>query len=69
MAKQSTDNHTPLRPLRIPRDEWEALGQAVGERHRTRVIRELIRWYLRWPGAKQPDRPKETVHAPPTEDA
>lgn len=57
MAKQNTERHTPLRPLRIPDDEWKPLGEAVGDRERTRVIREFIRWYLRWPGAKLPTRP------------
>ncbi|WP_199546364.1 hypothetical protein [Streptomyces sp. N35] len=66
MAKQRTDGHTPLRPLRIPDDEWKALGAYVGDRERTRVVREFIRWYLRWPDAKapEPSRAKEAVYAP-----
>lgn len=64
MPKQNTERHTPLRPLRIPDDEWEALGRAVGERHRTRLIREYIRWHLRWPGNKQPPRPPEQIGSP-----
>ncbi len=64
MAKQNTERHTPLRPLRIPDDEWEALGKAVGERNRTRLIREFARWYLRWPDSKQPTRPPEQIGGP-----
>lgn len=62
--KQNTDRHTPLRPLRIPDDEWEALGKAVGDRERTRLIREYIRWHLRWPGTTRPDRPEQQVGGP-----
>jgi hypothetical protein len=67
MAKQNTANHTPLRPLRIPDDEWTALGQAVGDRNRTAAIREFIRWYTRFPGAKalhRPDPPPATPKSP-----
>jgi hypothetical protein len=64
MAKQNTEKHTPLRPLRIPDDEWEALGQAVGDRNRTRLIREYIRWHLRWPGNAQPTREAKQVGGP-----
>lgn len=66
MAKQKTEGHTPMRPIRIPDDEWKAFGSYVGDRERARVIREFIRWYLRWPDAAQPEPPraKETVRAP-----
>lgn len=64
MAKQKTEGHTPMRPIRIPDDEWEALGQAVGDRNRTRLIREYIRWHLRWPGNKQPERAPEQIGGP-----
>lgn len=61
---QNTERHTPLRPLRIPDDEWEALGQAVGDRNRTRLLREYIRWHLRWPGNAQPTRETQQVGGP-----
>jgi hypothetical protein len=58
MAKQRTEGHTPLRQVRIPDDEWQAFGAYVGDRERTRVLREFIRWHLRWPDAKQPEPPR-----------
>ncbi len=64
MAKQKTDGHTPLRPLRIPDDEWEAFGQLVGDRNRTQAVREFIRWRLRWPASKQPERATEQIGGP-----
>lgn len=64
MAKQKTEGHTPMRPIRIPDDEWEALGQAVGDRNRARLIREYIRWHLRWPGNTQPTRAPEQIGGP-----
>jgi hypothetical protein len=64
MAKQNTERHTPLRPLRIPDDEWEALGQLVGDRNRTQAVREYIRWRLRWPASKQPERAPEQIGGP-----
>lgn len=64
MAKQNTQRHTPLRQTRIPDDEWEAFGQSVGDRERTRVLREFIRWHLRWPGNTQPARAAEQVGGP-----
>lgn len=64
MAKQNTEKHTPLRQLRIPDDEWKALGVLVGDRERTKAVRELIRWKLRWPGEKTPERAKGVVTAP-----
>ena len=64
MAKQNTEHHTRLRQLRIPDDEWEALGKAVGDRNRTRLVREYIRWHLRWPGNTQPTRAIEQTGGP-----
>lgn len=49
--------HTPHRPVRVDDGLWGAFGVAVGERNRSRVIREFIAWYCRVPGAKLPQRP------------
>lgn len=58
MTKQPKSRHkNPSRPFRPDPAEWEALGLLVGPRDRTRVLRELLRWYIREPGAKLPTRP------------
>ncbi|MET0416028.1 MAG: hypothetical protein ABW022_08410 [Actinoplanes sp.] len=36
---------------------WDRLGSLVGDRGRSEVIRALVAWYLREPGAKLPERP------------
>ncbi|WP_079063378.1 hypothetical protein [Peterkaempfera griseoplana] len=62
MAPDSADYDKP-RQMRIPDDEWvpfEAATKAVhpeGRSPRAAVVREFIRWYMRRPGAKLPDRP------------
>lgn len=80
MVKTSSDYETP-KAIRVPAaDEWEPFGEAtkamrpVGRSPRTAVIREFIRWYMRRPGAKLPERPPAgpwsvvpTEHAPPAE--
>jgi hypothetical protein len=53
---------TPNRVFRM-REEWEQLGRAVGPRQRSEIIRQLIRWYLRYPGAKLPERPSPEAAA------
>lgn len=56
MVSRAKDTHTTNRVVRIPDDDWDDLGEIAGERHRSEVIRSLIHWYLRRPGAKLPDR-------------
>jgi hypothetical protein len=52
------DRHViPRRIVSMPDDLWNDLGQHVGERERSATIRELVRWWLRKPGAKMPKRP------------
>lgn len=55
MAARET--HTTARPVRIPEDDWVEFGQLVGERERSRILREFIAWYLRRPKAALPERP------------
>jgi hypothetical protein len=57
MVSRTKETHTTNRVLRIPDDEWNDLGAAAGVRNRTHVIRDFVRWYLRRPGAKLPERP------------
>lgn len=53
---------TPARQIRIG-DKWydfDAAAKSLGT-ERAAVIRELIDWYLREPGAKLPPRPDREV--------
>ena len=47
---------TPLAPLRVPKEDWSDLHELLG-RERAHAVQQLIRWYLRRPGAKLPARP------------
>lgn len=50
---------TPHRQVRLDDDLWTRLGaaaQAAGT-DRSAIIRALVAWYLREPGAKAPARP------------
>ncbi|MFI8191431.1 hypothetical protein ACIF8T_21850 [Streptomyces sp. NPDC085946] len=55
MAAKET--HTTARPVRIPKEDWDDFGALVGDRERSRLIREFIAWYLRRPKATLPKRP------------
>ena len=50
--------HTPVRSVRMEDELWDDLGDVVGPRNRAAVINDLVRWYLRKPGAKAPKRPE-----------
>lgn len=58
-----TPDYDPARPLRIPSSEWAPFEEATraihptGRSPRTAVVREFMRWYMRRPGAKLPERP------------
>lgn len=59
MTRMPNAPRTPNRAIRISDDDWADLGkaaQAVGS-DRTKVVVQLIRWYLRRPGVKMPTRP------------
>jgi hypothetical protein len=53
------DRHKwPLRGLRgVPTPLWRRFGQLVGDRNRSTVLVQFIRWYVGEPGAKRPTRP------------
>jgi hypothetical protein len=63
-------SHTPPRQVRVSDDDWADLQEAaklVGS-ERAPIIRGLIRWYLRRPGAELPTRPNlEEVDAARTQ--
>ena len=76
MSPEAEKEYDRLRNIRVPDDEWspfEAATKAVhpeGRSPRTRVIREFMRWYMRRPGAKLPDRPEAGEwSAPPSDGA
>ncbi len=45
-----------LQQTRIPEADWLEMHELAGPQ-RAEIIRQFIAWYLRRPGAKQPDRP------------
>lgn len=51
------ETHTTARPVRIPDEDWTDFGTVVGDRERSRLIREFVAWYLRRPKAALPARP------------
>lgn len=52
------DRHTtPRRPLSVGDELWVPFGKRAGEKNRSAVLRQFIRWYLRLPGATLPRRP------------
>lgn len=56
VISRAKDTHTPNRVIRLG-GEWDELGEAAGKRERANVIKQFVRWYLRYPGAKLPERP------------
>jgi hypothetical protein len=56
VVSKAKETHTTNRVVRLG-DEWEELGEVTGKRGRAEIIRQLVRWYLRYPGAKLPERP------------
>lgn len=49
---------TPARQMRIPDDEWDDFDTAakILGTDRAKLVREYIRWAIRRPGAKAPQR-------------
>ncbi|MEV5567577.1 hypothetical protein AB0L54_32685 [Streptomyces sp. NPDC052196] len=54
MANQPKTQH---RSVRIDDPEWRDLHTRAPGGDRSAVIKELVAWYLRRPGAELPDRP------------
>lgn len=53
---------TPIQHVRVAQEDWDDLHEVTRGR-RSEVIREFIRWYLRRPGARIPERPSAEVIA------
>lgn len=47
---------TPVRTLRVPDPDWSDFHKVTGRRL-AGVVHQFVRWYLRRPGAKLPERP------------
>jgi Ribbon-helix-helix protein, copG family len=50
---------TPTHSVRIGEDDWDDLGEvaeSIGS-DRSWIIRRMVAWYLRRPGASLPERP------------
>lgn len=54
------DTTNKVRGVRLEQDLWDRLGPAgqANGLDRSGIIRQLVRWYLRVPGAKLPQRPE-----------
>lgn len=63
VVSRTRDTHTTNRVVRLGA-EWDELAEVAGMRRRAAVIRQLVQWYLRYPGVKLPDRPPR---CPPAE--
>lgn len=48
---------TTRRQIALSDPLWDRLGEIHGDRGRSEVIRDLVNWYLREPGARLPERP------------
>ncbi len=58
------EGKTPHRGIRVEADLWDAFETAVqhqGEKDRSTVLREFIRWYVHDKGAKMPKRPAADI--------
>lgn len=56
--KRKGGEHQSLRVLiTVGKDRWKRFGEAAGMTRRAEVVRALIDWYTREPGAKLPERP------------
>lgn len=55
----ATPRRTPQRTVAVEDEDWDELDAASRQAgyQRAMVIRAFIRWYLRRPGAKLPQRP------------
>lgn len=63
MTPEPDTEYDRPRNFRAPDDEWIPFEAATKVMHpegrspRARVLREFMRWYMRRPGAKLPERP------------
>ena len=60
VADETAWKKTPHRSVRMEDDLWKRLGPAAQANgyDRSGLIRQFVRWYLRVPGARLPQRPE-----------
>lgn len=56
---------TQHRSVRISDDDWQDLADRAPSGDRAAIIKDLIAWYLRRPGAKLPARPSAAAGGQP----
>jgi hypothetical protein len=63
MGDETESTYDKPRQMRVPKSEWLPFDEATkaihpeGRGSRARVLREFMRWYMRRPGARPPERP------------
>ncbi|MFI0718898.1 hypothetical protein [Streptomyces sp. NPDC021224] len=55
---------TPRRTVRVADEDWADLALRAPLGDRAAVIKALVAWYLRRPGARLPERPPVTPEPP-----
>jgi metal-responsive CopG/Arc/MetJ family transcriptional regulator len=55
MPDDTKDRHRYRVAISLPETLWQRLGKLTS--NRSEVLRTLLAWYLREPGAKLPERP------------
>jgi metal-responsive CopG/Arc/MetJ family transcriptional regulator len=55
MADETKDRHRFRVAISLPKHLWTRLG--AFPQNRSEVVRTLVAWYLREPGARLPERP------------
>ena len=57
---------TPLRTTQISDDPWARFGEVADQlgTSRAALMRDLVLWFIRWPGAKLPKRPDPITRPP-----
>lgn len=67
-SDRSADRHiTPRRQTGIDDPDWDELGRIVGDRNRSAVVAQLVRAFLKRPGARMPKRSDYEPKVKPTD--
>ena len=65
METVRTSGRIQHRSIRISDEDWEDAEKATADMStdRAKVINQFLRWYLRRPGAKLPERPPHSKNS------